>query len=50
MEIELIMDEEEGLKIPVSSIVEKEFYLIPLDYVFTDDDGKSKCVYRQTYV
>jgi len=50
VEIELIMDEEEGLKIPVSSIVEKEFYLIPLDYVFTDDDGKSKCVYRQTYV
>lgn len=50
VEIELIMEEEEGLKIPVSSIVEKEFYLIPLDYVLTDDDGKSKCVYRQTYV
>ncbi len=49
LDIELIVEEENGLKIPVSSIVEKEFYLIPLDYVITEDDGKSKCVFRQVY-
>lgn len=49
VEIELIVDEPEGLKIPVSSIVEKEFYLIPTDYIVTGEDGKSKCVYRQIY-
>lgn len=49
LDIELIVEEESGLKIPVSSIVEKEFYLIPSDYVITEDNGKSKCVFRQIY-
>ncbi len=49
VEIELIVEEEEGLKIPISSIVEKEFYLIPIEFIVTGDDGRSKCVYRQIY-
>ena len=49
VDIELIVEEEEGLKIPISSIVEKEFYLIPTEFVLTGDDGKTKCVFRQIY-
>ena len=30
--IEIIMDEDSGLKVPVSSIVEKEVYKVPIDY------------------
>lgn len=33
VDIELITDDDTGLKIPQSSIVEKEFYLIPTEYV-----------------
>ena len=49
IEIELIVEEETGLKIPVSSIVEKEFYLIPSDYVYVADGGKTHYVSRQIY-
>lgn len=49
IEIELIVEEEKGLKIPVSSIVEKEFYLIPSDYVYTADGGRTRYVSRQVY-
>ena len=31
--IELIMEDESGLKIPKSSVVEKQFYQIPIDYL-----------------
>lgn len=49
IEVELIMDEEKGLKIPVSSIVEKEFYLVPSEYVYAADGGKTRYVSRQVY-
>lgn len=49
IEIELIVEEETGLKIPVSSIVEKEFFMIPSEYVYTAENGKAKYVSRQTY-
>lgn len=49
IEIELIVEEETGLKIPVSSIVEKEFFLIPSDYVYTGDNGRTRYVSRQVY-
>lgn len=39
IDIELVLSEEEGLKIPVSSVVEKEFYLIPEAYAITSEDG-----------
>lgn len=49
VDIELIVAEETGLKIPVSSIVEKEFFLIPSEYVFSSEGGKTRYVSRQTY-
>ncbi len=39
IDIELVLSEEEGLKIPVSSVVEKEFYLIPEEYAIVSEDG-----------
>lgn len=33
LDIELILEDESGLKIPKSSVVEKEFYLVPEDYM-----------------
>lgn len=55
IEIELLLSEETGLKIPNSAITEKEFFVIPVDYFLkggdsteegllverTDKDGKS---------
>ncbi len=38
LDIELLLADETGLKIPVSSIVEKEFFTIDDSYIFTDDD------------
>ena len=33
LDIELILEDESGLKIPKSSVVKKEFYLVPVDYL-----------------
>jgi len=33
LDIELIVDDEKGLKIPVSSIAQKEFFVIPEEYI-----------------
>lgn len=33
LDIELILEDETGLKIPKSSVTEKEFYIIPEDYI-----------------
>lgn len=40
LELELVLDDEEGLKIPYSSLVEKEFYVIPSQYYYhyADED------------
>lgn len=40
IDIELILEEETGLKIPNSSIVEKEFFIVPKDYVTQGGNGK----------
>jgi len=39
LEIELLLAEETGLKIPNSSIVEKDFYTIPIEYFLKGDDS-----------
>lgn len=39
IDIELVMNEENGLKIPVSSVVEKEFYLIPEEFAIVNEDS-----------
>lgn len=48
--IEILMDEEAGLKIPNTSIVEKEFFLIPEKYILKGDNTSTEYgVLKLTY-
>lgn len=49
IDIELILEEETGLKIPNSAIVEKEFFIVPKDYVTQGGNGSNYGVLRETY-
>lgn len=49
VDVELLFTEESGLKIPISSIVEKEFFLVPKDYITKGGDGTSDGFMRETY-
>lgn len=42
LEVELLLSEETGLKIPNSSITEKEFYTIPREYFMKGGDSSSE--------
>lgn len=48
LDIEIILENENGLKIPNSSIVEKEFYLIPKEYAASDEKGNVEYFMRET--
>ncbi len=48
VDIELITNDEKGLKIPNSSIVEKEFFLIPKEYMTVGGKNDSNGVLRQS--
>ena len=48
LDIELILEDESGLKIPKSAVTEKEFYLVPEDYLTTGGASNNKGVLRQT--
>lgn len=50
LDIELILEDETGLKIPVSSIVQKEFFLIPEAYITQGGENGKNGVTRQTYL
>lgn len=50
LDIELIIHDEAGLKIPNSSIVQKDFYLIPEDFITESGEDGSKGVIRQCYL
>ena len=50
LDIELIVEDETGLKIPVSSIVQKEFYLIPEQFVISSSSGSGNTIMRQCYL
>ena len=50
LDVELIIYDETGLKIPNSSIVQKEFYLIPEDFITESNEDGSKGVIRQCYL
>ncbi len=41
LNIELITEDDSGLKIPNSSIVNKEFYIVPKDYIIKNNDGST---------
>jgi len=47
LEIELLLSDDTGLKIPNSAIVDKEFYLIPEEFVTPEGDSGKGQVLRQ---
>lgn len=49
IDIELITEEETGLKIPNSSIVEKEFFIVPKSFVTKSGTKGENGVMRETY-
>ena len=49
VDIELILDDENGLKILNSSIVEKEFFIVPKAYVTKGGNSGANGVLRETY-
>lgn len=49
LDVELITEEEEGLKIPNSAIVQKEFFLVPEDYLQQGNNSSSFGVIREIY-
>lgn len=50
IEIELLDNAQEGLKIPNSAIVERSFYLVPVDYLSTGGNSGDKGFYREAYM
>lgn len=49
IDIELLLEEEKGLKIPNSAIVEKEFYIVPKEYVTKGGNSSNSGVLMETY-
>lgn len=49
LDVELIVEDETGLKIPVSSIVQKEFFLIPERFITIGSENVGNTVLRQYY-
>lgn len=48
LDIELILEDESGLKIPRSSVVEKEFYTVPEDYLTQGGNSREKGILVQS--
>lgn len=48
LDIELITEEQSGLKVPNSAIIESDFFLVPQEYVTTGTGG-TRGVLRETY-
>lgn len=49
IDIELITEDETGLKIPNSSIVEKEFFIVPKDYITQSGANGNSGVMREAF-
>ena len=49
IDMEILINDKSGLKIPVSSIVKKKYYKIPKDCVFSEDNSSRDCVSVVTY-
>lgn len=47
LDVELILEDESGLKIPKSSVTEKEFYIVPQDYITNGGNSNSSGVLVQ---
>lgn len=50
LDVELIVEDETGLKIPVSSIVQKEFFLIPENFIIPGGNNGGDSIRRQCYL
>ena len=50
LDVELIVEDETGLKIPISSIVQKEFFLIPEEFVIPGGNNGGDSIIRQRYL
>lgn len=50
IEVELLANSEEGLKIPNSAIVERAFYLIPIEYLTKGGNTGADGFIRETYL
>lgn len=50
LDVELIVEDEIGLKIPLSSIVQKEFFLIPEEFVIPGGANGGDSIVRQCYL
>ncbi len=50
LEVELISNSDQGLKIPNSSIVERMFYLIPEEYLTYGDNGNEEGFLREAFL
>ncbi len=50
IDIELILQEDNGLKVPNSAIVNKEFFIIPKDYITKGGNSNNSGVLRQIYL
>ncbi len=48
LNVELILEDETGLKIPKSAVIEKDFYTIPSDYLTTSGSSSSQGVMVQS--
>lgn len=49
VEFEVMSSKAEGLKIPVSSVTNKNFYLIPVDYLAKGGDSSEDGFYKEVY-
>ncbi len=49
VDIELLLHDEVGLKIPNSSIVNREFFLIPKEYITVNGDSGKGTILREAY-
>ena len=47
IDIQIINNEVSGLKIPKSSLIEKEFYTVPVEYIATGGNTNSKGFYKK---
>lgn len=49
IEFEILSNKVSGLKIPVSSITKKDFYLVPIDYLTQGGDSSETGFFKETY-
>lgn len=50
IEIELMNNAEQGLKIPISSLVHKEFFLVPKEYLFEEGEDNIRVFLKKSFM